>query len=111
MAYQKGEVYKVNLDPSVGAEIKKIRPAVIVSNNVINTNYPTVVICPITDATGKNSPIHIALAAGQGGLTKESVALCTQIRSVSTERLYEKIGNLSSDKMKEIESGIKYVLF
>lgn len=111
MAYQKGEVYTVNLDPTIGAEIKKVRPAVIVSNNVINSNYPTVVICPIARATGKNSPIHIALALGEGGLTKESVALCSQLRSVSTERLYEKIGNLSSEKMKEIESGIKYVLF
>ncbi len=111
MTYQKGEVYMVDFNPTRGEEINKIRPAVIVSNNVINTNYPTVVVCPITDATGKTSPIHIGLNKGEGGLTKESVALCTQIRSVTTERLYEKIGNLSAEKMLAIGSGIKYVLF
>jgi mRNA interferase MazF len=111
MQFQKGEVYKVGLNPTRGEEINKIRPAVIVSNNVINSSYPTVVVCPITDATGKKSPIHIGLQKNEGGLDKESVALCTQIRSISTERLYEKIGNLSQEKMDEIDKGIQYVLF
>lgn len=111
MIPQKGEVFLVNLDPTVGAEIKKTRPAVVVSNNVVNSNYPTVVICPITDSTGKKSPIHILLSAKDGGLNKESVAVCSQIRSVDAERLLEKIGNLSAEKMREIENGIKNVLF
>jgi len=110
MIPQKGEVFLVNLDPTVGSEIKKIRPAVVVSNNVVNTNYPTVVICPITDSTGKKSPIHIIVSRQEGGLTKESVVLCSQIRSVDAQRLLEKIGNLSADKMREIENGIKHVL-
>jgi mRNA interferase MazF len=111
MSFQKGEVHLVNLDPTVGSEIKKSRPAVIVSNNIININSPLVVICPITDSTGKTSPIHILINKKEGGVDKESVANCAQIRAVDKNRLYEKIGNLSAQKMGEIEKGIKYVLF
>lgn len=111
MSFQKGEVFWVNLDPTEGAEIKKKRPAVIISNNVINANSPLIVVCPITDSTGKKSPIHILIEKGEGGLTKDSIAHCGQIRTVDKSRLYEKIGNLNSKKMAEIESGIKLVLF
>ncbi len=110
MNFQKGEIYWVNLDPTVGAEIQKMRPGVIVSNNVINASSPIVIVCPITDSTGKNSPIHILIEKNEGGLKKESIAHCGQIRTVDQSRLYEKIGNLSSQRMKEIETGIKYVL-
>ena len=111
MSFQKGEVHLVNLDPTIGSEIKKIRPAVIVSNNVININSPVVVICPITDSTGKTSPIHVLIKEKEGGLKKESVANCLQIRCIDQSRLYEKIGNLSAQKMSEIEKGIGYVMF
>jgi mRNA interferase MazF len=109
--FEKGEVHSVDLEPTVGGEIKKPRPAVIVSNNVLNTSYPVVVVCPITDSTGKKSPIHILLAEKEGGLKKESVVHCGQIRTVDKGRLLEKIGNLSAEKMREIEIGIKHVLF
>ncbi len=111
MSFQKGEIHLVNLDPTIGAEIQKLRPAVVVSNNVLNDNSPVVVVCPITDSTGKKSPIHIVLPKNEGGLKKESVAHCGQLRTVDKSRLYEKLGNLSSKKMSEIETGIKYVLF
>jgi mRNA interferase MazF len=111
MTFQKGEVHWVNLDPTEGAEIKKSRPAVIVSNNVLNDSSPVVVICPITDSTGKNSPIHILVRQKEGGLKKESIVHCGQLRTVDKSRLYEKMGNLSAQRMAEIELGIKYVLF
>ncbi|MFH0992708.1 MAG: type II toxin-antitoxin system PemK/MazF family toxin [bacterium] len=109
--FDKGEVHLVDLNPTVGGEIKKIRPAVIVSNNVINASYPVVVVCPITDSTGKKSPIHILLSEKEGGLKKESVVHCGQIRTLDKNRLLEKLGNISAEKMCEIETGIKYVLF
>lgn len=110
MSFQKGEIYWTNLDPTEGAEIQKKRPAVIVSNNVLNASSPVVVICPITDSTGKKSPIHILIEKGEGGLTKESIAHCGQVRTVDQSRLLEKIGNLNSKKMTEIGDGLKYVL-
>ena len=109
--FQKGDVYLVCLDPTIGAEIKKSRPAVILSNNIININSPIVIVCPITDSTGKTSPVHILINKNEGGLTKESVANCVQIRAVDKSRLYQKIGNLSAQKMSEIEKGIKYIIF
>ncbi len=110
MSFQRGEVYLVDLEPTRGKEIQKKRLAVIVSNNVINTESSIVIICPITDATGKNSPIHIAIDRNEGGLKKLSVAHCAQIRAVDKERLMQKNGNLTAQKMKEIDAGIKLAL-
>jgi mRNA interferase MazF len=110
MGVQRGEVYLVDLEPTRGKEIQKKRLAVIVSNNVANVESSVVVICPITDATGKNSPIHIPIDRNEGGLKKLSVAHCLQIRAVDKERLIQKNGNLTAQKMKEIDSGIKLAL-
>jgi mRNA interferase MazF len=111
MNFQKGEVHLVDLEPTRGGEMQKTRPAVIVSNNVINGVGAMVVVCPITDSTGKKSPIHILVPEKEGGLTKESVVHCAQIRAVDRLRLYEKLGHLSADTMRQVETGIKYVLF
>jgi mRNA interferase MazF len=111
MNFQKGEVHTVDLEPTRGAEMQKLRPAVIVSNNIINDAGAMVVICPITDSTGKKSPIHILVPEKEGGLKKESVVHCAQLRAVDKGRLYEKIGHFSADTMKQVDIGIKYVLF
>lgn len=110
MAFKRGEVYQVNLDPTVGDEIKKRRPAVIVSADLLNTPGNLVVVVPLTDSTGKTSKIHVLITSKEGGLKKESVANCFQIRSVSTNRLDEKIGNLSADTMQQIDDGLRWTL-
>ncbi len=84
--FQKGEVYWVNLDPTIGSEMRKLRPTVIVSNNVINAHSPVVVVCPITDSTGKKSPIHIVISKKEIALQKESVVHCGQIRAIDASR-------------------------
>lgn len=110
MAFQRGEVYSVDLNPTVGGEIQKHRPAVVVSSNPFNAAASIVVICPITDATGKTSPIHIAVLRGEGGLQKDSVVHCGQLRAVDASRFDNKLGNLPAEKMREIDKGLKLVL-
>jgi mRNA interferase MazF len=108
---QRGEVYEVQPDPSIGREIQKARPCVIVSTNVFNVNAGLSVVCPITE--GKNlvpDIIHIAVPRGEAGLTKDSIVLCDQVKAVDQARLMKKMGNLSADPMQKIDKGLKAIL-
>jgi mRNA interferase MazF len=108
---QRGEVYDVMPDPSVGKEIQKKRPCVVVSSNTLNALSGLAVVCPITDGAGKKSDIiHIALPRGEGGATKDSIVLCDQVKSVDEERLVAKRGNLNAETMHKIDQGLREVL-
>jgi mRNA interferase MazF len=104
----RGEVYFADLEPTQGHEIKKTRPCVIVSNESININASVIIICPITDSYGKNSPIHIPISAGEGGLIKDSVVHCGQIRAIDKTRLGKKLGELGNVIMDKITTGLAY---
>jgi mRNA interferase MazF len=104
--YLKGDVCFVDLNPPQGSEMAKERRCVIVSNNIINEYSSVIIICPITDAHGKTSPIHIPVSPPQGRLTKESVVHCGQIRAIDKNRIKNKTGELSSSIMEQIEKGI-----
>ena len=82
------EVWLVNLDPTVGSEIKKTRPAVIVSPDELNEHLRTVIVVPLT--TGKAYPFRVATKV-QG---KRGVAAVDQIRTVNKQRLVKKVGIL-----------------
>jgi mRNA interferase MazF len=83
------EVWLVNLDPTIGSEIKKTRPAVIVSPDELNQHLRTVIVVPLT--TGKTYPFRVATkVAGKSG-----VAAVDQIRTVDKQRLVKKVGSLS----------------
>ena len=86
------EIYYANLNPAVGSEIKKIRPVVIISQDEMNTYLETVVVCPITTKihTRWRSRIQIDCAE------KEAEIAVDQIRTISKQRLNEKIDKLSS---------------
>ncbi|MDR3626743.1 MAG: type II toxin-antitoxin system PemK/MazF family toxin [Ignavibacteriaceae bacterium] len=102
----RGDVYFVDLNPPKGSEMAKERRCVIVSNNIINKFASTVIVCPITDSHGKTSPFHIPVSPPNGGLTKESIIHCGQIRTIDKSRIKNKTGELTEDKMKEVSRGI-----
>ena len=110
MAIRRGEVYLVDLKPIRGSEMDKERPAVIVSNDRINNAAQVIIVCPITDSSGKESPIHIEIPEGEGGLVKDSVAHCAQIRAISKERIGKKIGELDKHYMAKISKSLKIAL-
>lgn len=87
---RRGEIYWVNLDPAVGAEIKKTRPALIVSNDQNNQYAHTVTVLPITSKTDKVYPFEVFLKKGSGGLDVDSKAKADQVRTVDKRRL---VGN------------------
>ncbi len=109
---KQGEIWLLNLDPTVGAEIKKIRPALIVSDDSLG-KLPLKIIVPITDWKERYgiAPWMIKLETNsKNGLTKESSADCFQVRSVSKERFVKKLGNISTIIQDEIKIALSKVL-
>ena len=100
------EVWWVIFDPSVGGEIKKKRPAVIVSNDVSNKFLNRVQVVPLTSKTDHLYPSE-ALVVLEG---KESKAMADQLATVSKSRLFRRAGILSPEDMRKIEEAIKIQL-
>ena len=107
-----GEIWLVNLDPTVGAEINKTRPALIINDNRLG-KLPLKVIVPITGWKEHYSvaPWMIKIEPHEdNGLSKISSIDCFQIRSVSQQRLVEKIGEITSDETAKVQEGILKIL-
>lgn len=102
----KGEIYLADLNPTVGSEISKVRPVLIVSNDVNNQYASTVTIIPITSSTEKIYPFEVFLSEGEGNLKNDSKAKANQIRTIDKLRLKRQFGKISEEKLEEIEQAI-----
>ena len=102
----KGEIYLADLNPTVGSEISKIRPVLIVSNDINNQYAATVTIVPITSTTEKIYPFEIFLPKGEGNLTNDSKAKANQIRTIDKLRLKKQFGRINEETLREIEKAI-----
>jgi mRNA interferase MazF len=106
----RGEVWQVNLNPTLGHEQSGLRPALIVSTDIFNHGPAELVIAlPIT-TKGKGIPFHVEVRPPQGGLTSVSFIKCEEIRSLSTVRLMKKMGEVSDTVLEKVEDRIKIVL-
>jgi len=103
---RRGSVYRVQFSPTVGHEIRKTRPAVIVSSDLMNEHAATVLVMPITG--GHFGYYHwIELPPPEGGLTKASSIVTEQIRSVDKRRLGRRLGQVSPGTIQRIEEAIR----
>lgn len=103
---RRGEVWWVNFDPSVGGEIQKRRPAVIVSNNAANNFLNRIQVVPLTSSVGRVFPSE-ALVTVNDRLGK---AMADQLTTVSKERVGDRIGSLSPDDMRKVEFSVRIQL-
>lgn len=105
----RGSVYRVSFDPTVGSEIRKTRPAAVVSNDVANQYSPIVIVVAITGRTEPKFD-EVAVDPPEGGLSKRSVIVANQIRAIDKQRLGDKLGELSDDTMQQLDASLKLTL-
>ena len=107
MNIKRGDIYYADLSPVIGSEQGGVRPVLIVQNDVGNRYSPTVIAAAITSQQTKAKlPTHIAIGAHSSGLSKDSVVLLEQVRTIDKKRLKEKMGTVSENSMKEINNAI-----
>ena len=107
MNIKRGDIYYADLSPVIGSEQGGLRPVLIVQNDVGNKYSPTVIAAAITSRVSKAKlPTHIDVFANKVGLSKDSVILLEQIRTIDKVRLKEKMGHLDDDVMREVNEAI-----
>lgn len=107
MNIKRGDIFYADLSPVVGSEQGGIRPVLIVQNDVGNKYSPTVIAAAITSQQFKTKmPTHISVNASVCGLSKDSVVLLEQIRTLDKKRLREKMGNLPETDMDRINNAL-----
>lgn len=105
---KRGEIYFANLSPSVGSEMDKRRPVLIVSNNANNSAATTVTILPLTSNITRVYPFEVLLNPEDSGLSKLSKIQPQQIRTISKQRILDDaVGNLSIELMELVNAAIK----
>ena len=106
MIPRRGEIWWVALDPSLGSEISKTRPCVILTRDLVNQHRRTVVVVPLSSTPSAHPPIRVAVACDG----KSAVAVVDQIRAVSKERLKSKIGDATTQETNGIAEALREIL-
>ncbi len=104
---KRGDLFYADLSPVVGSEQGGVRPVLIIQNDVGNRYSPTVIVAAITSAINKAKiPTHIELTASAFGLSKDSVVLLEQLRTLDKRRLKEKIGEIDYSTMQCVDNAL-----
>ena len=105
---KRGDLFFADLSPTVGSEINKCRPVLIVSNNANNRSAITVTVLPLTYNISRVYPFEVALAAGESGLPKDSKVQAQQIRTIAKERIQGvAVGYLELDRMQAVVAALR----
>jgi mRNA interferase MazF len=103
-----GDIFEVNLNPVIGAETDKCRPALIVSNDINNEFSQTVTVLPITSQPArKQYPFEVLVLKDVAGLTADSRIKANQVRTVDKHRLVSFTGSLPSEYLLKVEKALK----
>ena len=103
---RRGEVWWVRLDPTLGSEIAKTRPCLVISSSIINERRRTVVVVPLSSSPHAGPPLLVPVRCAG----RDVVAVIDQIRAVSKERLDRRAGELSSEHLEGVERALQDVL-
>jgi mRNA interferase MazF len=107
---RRGDVVLATLDPTVGVEIRKTRPVVVVSNDHINELSQLAVVVPLTKNTAHVSPSHTLIPKGTAGLSVTSKVLAEQIKAVDRRRLVRRLGTLPGHLLAQVDRALKTTL-
>lgn len=108
---KRGELYYADLSPVVGSEQGGVRPVLVIQNDVGNKFSPTVIVAAITSQMNKSKlPTHLELNANAYGLSKNSVVLLEQLRTIDKRRLKERVGCLDNNFMGRIDKALQVSL-
>lgn len=108
---KRGEVYLVNFDPTLGAEIQKTRPALILQNDIANRHSPITIVAAISSKFEEPLyPTEVLISAPEGGLSVDSVALLNQLRSIDRRRLVRRLGAVQPATMAKVERSLQISL-
>ncbi len=107
----KGDIYLVNFDPTVGSEIKKTRPALVIQNDVANRHSPVTIVAAITSKFADPPyPTEVVMRPEESGLPLPSAALLNQIRSMDRQRLIKRLGHADTETMQRVDRAIEISL-
>ena len=106
MSLKRGDIYWVNLDPTVGTEIRKMRPCVLIGATPINDARRTILVLPLSSAGTPHPPLAIHVDC----LGRKVVAVCDRLRAVDKSMLQEKAGAIKANDLKKIEDGLRQIL-
>ncbi|GIU77673.1 MAG: mRNA interferase [Bryobacteraceae bacterium] len=108
---RRGEIYPVNLDPAVGAEIRKTRPALVIQNDISNRHSPVTIVAAITSKFGDPPyPTEVILEPEESGLPLRSAVLLNQIRTVDRQRLVKRLGRAAAATMVQVDRALQISL-
>ena len=111
MGIKKGDLYFADLSPVMGSEQGGVRPVLVVQNDVGNKYSPTIIVAAITSRQNKaDFPTHVAIEAEENGLTKNSVVLLEQLRTIDKRRLKERIGTIDRTRLPEVNEALSVSL-
>lgn len=104
---RRADVYLVSFDPTLGAEIKKTRPALILQNDIANLHSPITIVAAITSRFEEPLyPTEVLVRAPEGGLTVDSVILLNQVRSIDAARLVRRLGRVTTETMRRVDRAL-----
>lgn len=102
----RGEIWWVRLDPSLGSEIRKTRPCLVMSTDIVNERRRTVIVLPLSTSPGPSPPLLVSVQCAG----RPVVAVVDQLRAVAKERLGALVGVASAEEMAAIEDGLRQIL-
>ena len=111
MEIKRGDILLVNFEPVKGSEQGRIRPAIVVQNNILNKFSPLTIVAPVTSKIyDKEYPTNVFIKKEDSELNNDSTVLLNQIRTIDKKRIIKKIGFLDSLLMKKVDLAIKICL-
>ena len=111
MQVRKGDIYFADLSPVVGSEQGGVRPVLVVQNDIGNRFSPTIIVAAVTSQTNKAKlPTHVPISAEGNGLSRDSVVLLEQLRTIDKKRLREHIGTVGTNVIDVVDEALSVSL-